>query len=190
MSNKDTPLTSDTAYIPSDKKHSVIATLKSELAFNEKHTERMITKKNAVIRDLRNRLTVMEDAYEAKFEAAYYDRQEAEHKYDTQTATLTKDLANVTDAFLKLQDEVRGTAIDGIVAIALQDEPLSDDEYLESVKMNAPSGYEAYDALNLSFDEANQATSERLKMDAIKAAVMCADSSRTKRLNASFPESK
>ena len=172
MSNKDTPLTSDTAYIPSDKKHSVIATLKSELAFNEKHTERMITKKNAVIRDLRNRLTTMDDIYEVKI------------------ATLTKDLANVTDAFLKLQDEVRGAAIDGIVAIALQDEPLSDDEYLESVKMNAPSGYEAYDALNLSFDEANQATSERLKMDAIKAAVICADSSRTKRLNASFPESK
>tara|TARA_R110000765_G_scaffold708_1_gene1774 strand:+ start:15 stop:347 length:333 start_codon:yes stop_codon:yes gene_type:complete len=72
--------------------------------------------KNAVITDLTNRLTIMEDAYEKKAE-------EAVDRSNMKIDTLTKDLVMITDAFLKLQDEVRGAAIETVVAIALEDAP-------------------------------------------------------------------
>ena len=152
---EDTPLTSDTDYI-----NEIIVSLNAKLDM-----------KNLVITDLTNRLTIMEDAYEKRIDATAV-------RVSKKIATLTTDLAVVTDAFLKLQDEVRGASIETVVAIALEDAPLSDDEYLESVKMNAPADW----------DDLAAGTTDREFFDNIKAAVICGDTHRSKRLNASFPD--
>ena len=81
-----------------------------------------------------------------------------------QIAALNEDLEDVTNALL---DEMSNRT-----------DRLSDDDYLESVTMSAPHYW----------DDIKGEKTDREFFDNIKAAVICGDTHRSKRLNASFPD--